>query len=224
MRKWRVGTVSMGLSLIFLGIALFPTQIKGIQMIEPLVLWWPFIMIVLGLEIITYFFVSRQESSFVRYDFISILFISVLGMIAIGFTLLTSTGIMKELQTVMQSETKTFELPEWEETIPGGVEKIIIETGNQRVKIDDSNSNKMYILGTYRTSINHKDLSPLEAVDEIALSRIVGNTMYVFMKDPVSKSFPLSDSTYLNATIVVPAHFELEVRGNYIKMDTYPLK
>jgi len=34
MRKWRVGTVSMGLSLVLLGVFLFLTQIKGTKILK----------------------------------------------------------------------------------------------------------------------------------------------------------------------------------------------
>lgn len=215
-RKWRVGTVSMGMSLIFLGVVLFLTQIKGVQMMEPLMIWWPLILIVLGIEIIVYLFVARrQENPVLKYDFMSIIFIGILGSIAIGVTLLMSVGIMPELKAYIQSETKTLSLPSWETRLPMEIQKIVIEAGSQRVKIEGSATQEVHVLGTYRTSMNKDQPDPIPTIEELAVTKIIGDTYYIIMKDPSQKSAPFSTYTYVNATIVVPDHLEVEVRGNY---------
>jgi len=203
-------------------VLIFLKQMIGLEMVDPILIWWPLILIVLGLEIVVFMFLSKQESPVVKYDFLSIIFISILGTMAIVFTLFTSLGVMNEIQTVIHSETQTLELPKWEQSVPSEVEKVIIQTGSHMVQIDGSNSDKLHILGTYRTNVNRKDQPTDMNLVEIAISKVIGDTLFIFIKDPVSKSGPFSTYTYVNATIVVPVHLDLEVRGNYALMDTYP--
>ncbi|MGQ0419218.1 exosporium protein E, partial [Bacillus sp. HC-Mk] len=46
MRTWRVGTFSMGLSIISLGCFLLFSVVKGIQVLDTLTAWWPVLLII----------------------------------------------------------------------------------------------------------------------------------------------------------------------------------
>jgi len=56
MRKWRVGTISMGILLVATGILLLLGEIKGISGAMLILRWWPVILIVLGVEILGFIF------------------------------------------------------------------------------------------------------------------------------------------------------------------------
>jgi hypothetical protein len=213
----------MGLSLVLLGVFLFLSQINGTQMWEPFMVWWPFILIVLGIEIIAYLFLSKQENPILKYDFVSILFIGVLGTMAIGFTVLISTGIMDEFQSVTRSEEKTFDLPAVEEKLTSDIIKIVIEAGNQPLKIEASSSNELHIFGTYRTMMDMKNQPPIVESSDYMMTNAVGNTLYVHIKEPGFKTGPFSNRTNIEATVIIPQHIQLEVRGDsYQRIELYP--
>ncbi len=86
MRTWRVGTFSMGLSIIALGCFLLFSVIKGTQILDSLTAWWPVLLIILGAEILLYLLFSKKEQSFIKYDIFSIFFIGVLEVLALLFT------------------------------------------------------------------------------------------------------------------------------------------
>ncbi|MFZ3589433.1 LiaF transmembrane domain-containing protein [Bacillus sp. DJP31] len=222
MRKWRVGTVSMGLSLVLLGVLLFVSQMKGTQMVEPLLVWWPLILVVLGLEIIVFLFLSKQENPIVKYDFFSILFVGVLGTIGIGLTILTSSGLLTELQTFVQAEDQSINLPEIEEELAATIKRIVLETGSQNVNIEGSPENKLHIFGTYRATVGPKTEPPIKERDDYSLTKVVGNTLYVTIKDPSSHSGAFSTYMTLEPTIVVPDSIQLEVRGEQNTIALYP--
>lgn len=99
MRTWRVGTFSMGLSIIALGCFLLFSVIKGTEVLNSLTAWWPVLLIILGVEILLYLLFSKKEQSFIKYDIFSIFFIGVLGSVGIAFYCLLSTGLLKEFAT-----------------------------------------------------------------------------------------------------------------------------
>ena len=79
MRTWRVGTISMGLTLILLGIFLVLSQLLNWKPAYAMTGWWPIIFIVLGIEILIYLFLAKQENPAVKYDVFSIFFVGFLG-------------------------------------------------------------------------------------------------------------------------------------------------
>lgn len=222
MRKWRVGTVSMGLSLVLLGVFLLLTQIKGTKMFEPFLVWWPIILVVLGIEILLYLFLSKQENPIVKYDFISILFVGLLGTIGIGFTVLTSTGLLTELQTLVVAEDKSFNLPSIEEELPDNIKRIVLETSDHEVNIEGSNVNQLTVFGTYRAKVNPKSKPLIADKDNYTLTKIVGDTMYVTIKATSRHSGPFSTYMAIEPTVVVPNNVRLEVRGKHNTIALYP--
>ncbi|WP_318617597.1 hypothetical protein [Sporosarcina sp. YIM B06819] len=222
MRKWRVGTVSMGLSLVLLGVFLFLAQIIGTKMFEPFLVWWPIILVVLGIEIIVYLLLSKQENPIVKYDFISIFFVGLLGTIGIGFTILTSSGLLTELQTLMVAEDKSFNLPAIEEELPDNIKRVVLETGEHEVNIEGSDVNQLTIFGTYRARVNPKSDPVLADKDDYTLTKIVGYTMYVTIKATSRHSGPFSTYLTIEPTIIVPDSVRLEVRGERNTIALYP--
>ncbi|MDF0728950.1 hypothetical protein PY093_20260 [Cytobacillus sp. S13-E01] len=222
MKIWRVGTVSMGLSLILLGVFLFLSQIKGLEGIEPILIWWPFILVVLGAEIILYLLLSKQENPRLKYDFMSILFVCIIGTIGIGFTLLSSSGLLGEFQSVLGSQEKTLDLPEMKEELSNTIKRIVVESENQPVTIEGSELNEVHMFGTYRTTVSKNDKGPIQFFKDYALTKTVGNTLYVYVKDSVTKNSPFHSSTRMKPTIIVPQNMRLEVRGNNSAIDLFP--
>jgi heme/copper-type cytochrome/quinol oxidase subunit 4 len=89
MRKWRVGTFSMGLLLVAVGFLLLISEFAGWNGVGVIIRWWPVILIVLGLEILIYLSLSREEQPRVKFDGFSIfivVFIIVISTGAYAFT------------------------------------------------------------------------------------------------------------------------------------------
>ena len=94
MRTWRVGTFSMGASLVFLGLILFFSRFLDLNLVQVMTSWWPLLLVVLGIEILLYLILSRQEKPLLKYDFLSIFFVGLIGTVDIAFALLSATGNM----------------------------------------------------------------------------------------------------------------------------------
>ena len=96
MRRWRVGTISMGILLIATGIILMLSEIQGFNGARFILRWWPALLIILGIEILTYVVFSKEEQPKIKYDGLSIflaLFINLISTAVYGFNTFLESGL-----------------------------------------------------------------------------------------------------------------------------------
>lgn len=211
MRTWRVGSISMGASLLFLGVLLLLTQVFHIESTAILLAWWPVILIVLGAEILLYLFFSKREKPNVKYDILSIFFIGFIGMVGIGFTVLTTTGILDKVNDWANIETKTMNLPEYEHAIEKGINRVVVDTGNH-LTIENTADNDVSIFGTYRAQ-TVAGKSAIKSTEDYLLIKEKGDTMYVEFKEIYNLTQPFQDRAEIHATLIIPSNVKLEVNG-----------
>ena len=84
MRQWRVGSITLGLVLIAIGVGVLISNIYGADWVSEILKWWPLVLIALGIEVLTSFFVSKEQPPTVRYSGFSIFLIIILIIILGG--------------------------------------------------------------------------------------------------------------------------------------------
>lgn len=211
MKQWRVGTISMGSSLVLLGVVLFFSQFKGWDVVTIFLSWWPFILIVLGVEILVYVFMSKQENTFIKYDFLSIIFIGILGTVALSFMFLSVSGLLDEVRYAVRAEERTFDLPPLNETIPDNIERIVLDTDNQPIQIEGANRKVLQVFGTYRTSSQEEQL--IENKEEYVSVSKANNTLYVKLKRLPEQHGIFHHTTSTDVVVIVPVDVKLEVQA-----------
>jgi len=92
-RQWRVGTISLGFTLIFGGITLLIWQVSGQPAPLLLLKWWPSVLVVLGLEVLAYTFQLNKEQPVLKYDLVSICLIFVLVGATLVLSFFSSVGL-----------------------------------------------------------------------------------------------------------------------------------
>ncbi len=222
MRKWRVGTVSMGISLILLGVFLFLSQIQGYEAIQPFLAWWPLVLIVLGAEIIAYIILSKQESPLIKYDIFSIMFVGVLGTVGIVLTLLLSTGMLQEFQQAVGSEDRTFDLPVYEHQLSGEIKRVVVDAGSQNIVVEGSNSRALHLFGTYTATILENEAGPIRTQEDYMMTELVGDTLHIYIKEPAMQTGLFNRYTRLAPTVAVPEDVAFELRGKHQNVELYP--
>ncbi|WP_459501378.1 LiaF transmembrane domain-containing protein [Bacillus sp. C1] len=221
MRTWRVGTISMGISIITLGCFLLFSTIKGTQTFDHLTAWWPILFIVLGIEILLYVTFSKKEQPIIKYDIFSIFFIGLLGTIGIAFSFLLSTGLLEEIRYSIDTTEQTNNIPEVQHDIPDSIKKVVVNTSNHPLTIEGSNSNKVHLLGTYEMTMKENEKDKLQQ-DDFMTVQTVGETMYVTVKPlPVHHKFFASQSK-MTATLVLPQNKNVEIRSSERELSLYP--
>jgi hypothetical protein len=212
MRTWRVGTFSMGAALLFLGILLLFSKLLKLDMAVTMIAWWPVILIILGAEILIYLFVSKKENSFLKYDFVSIMFVGLIGTVGILFALLSSVGVFGKVETALAQEERSFELPEFSQVIDSNVKRVVIRTNGFPLAIESGAGRELSIFGTYTVqTVNGKEV--VESTDDYLAVSQKGDTLYLSIKPMPSGSWPFDSFGRVTATLLVPAETKLDVIG-----------
>lgn len=226
LRTWRVGTISMGASLLFLGIFLLLSQFAGFSLSHIMISWWPIILIVLGVEILAYIFLSRKEKPLLKYDFLSIFFVGIIGMVGIGFAILSSTGLLDAIDDSLSQEEKTFELPTLTEKVDASIKRIVLDADQYPVKIEGTASQEVTMFGTYTASIA-KGKKLVSKVEDYLSVQQKGDTLFVSVKRLPSETGPFHHYyAQLEATVLIPENVKLEIIGqdNHITLKPRKMK
>lgn len=226
MTKWRVGSVSMGISLILLGLLFFFAQTDTKIMTKLLMSWWPVVFIILGAEILLYVFLSKSEKMQVKYDVFSILFVGFLGSMCILFTLFASMGLLQEVQQAVSSVEMTKQLPTIQRAVPQTVNKIVVQAFDQPVKVEGNTERAVRLFGEYRTSSSALVEETKNMEQNYATVQTIGDVMYVTMHPLPRKSGFNSLSPNEDVTLVLPQTVDVEIRGkqNQIEVTTGVLR
>ncbi|WP_113929082.1 hypothetical protein [Bacillus sp. P14.5] len=212
MRVWRVGSISMGAALVFLGIMLLLTQILDWNKAYVMTGWWPFILIILGGEILFYLFFASQENPKVKYDVVSILFAVIIGAAGISFSLLHASGVMGAVQNWVSAEEKTMEIPVFNQTLPGEIKRVVVDTGPHDLTIEGGTGDEVSVFGTYR-STTYDGKGKLNSPEDYLQYEMKGDSLYISLMGLPSESGPFERYSQLDATLVVPTKAGLEVSG-----------
>jgi hypothetical protein len=210
MRTWRVGTFSMGASLVFLGLFLFLSRFLGFDLVHVMTAWWPILLIVLGIEILLYLFFSRQEKPILKYDFLSIIFVGLLGSVGIVFAMLSATGIMEKVEEVVAREERSFELPDFSYQMDDSIKRVVLKTVGYQTTIEATDEQEVSMFGTYRTQTSNKK-KLLTNADEYVYANKKGDTLYVNVKTLPNSLGPFYSHHEIASTILIPKGVELEV-------------
>ncbi|MBO1000379.1 hypothetical protein IOC57_21895 [Bacillus sp. SD075] len=214
MRIWRVGTISMGISLVGLGLVLLVSQIADMNLTTILLSWWPLLFIILGAEILFYIYFSRKESSFVKYDILSIIFVGLLGTTGIVLILLTSSGLMDQVRAVVNSEEKTVNLPGFNQKAGKDIQRVVLDPGTYPLTIESGKGEEVSIFGTYGERVMEDDDSLLNKAEDYLLVERNGDTLYISFKDlPIQNGLLNSGAMNLKATLIIPAELAVEIDG-----------
>jgi hypothetical protein len=212
MRIWRVGTFSMGASLLFLGLILLFSQVLNLKLHKVLTSWWPIILVVLGVEILVYLVLSKQEKPFLKFDFLSIFFVGILGMVGIGFAILSTTGILEKVTEVLERREQTLDLPTFTQTLDESIKRIVIKTEHQPITIEGTPSKEVSMIGTYRANLLESEKLVDQAEDILHIKQI-GDTIFIEMKELPRENGPFDSFSSVSATLLIPSDIKLEVIG-----------
>ncbi|MFT8319623.1 MAG: hypothetical protein ABF649_01820 [Bacillus sp. (in: firmicutes)] len=215
MRTWRVGTFSMGLSLLFLGIFLLLTQLLDWELTTVLKVWWPIILVVLGMEILLYLFTSKQEKPYLNFDLFSIIIVGIIGTAGIAIVFLQSTGLLDLMEKELTKEEVTMELPAFDYKIKSGIKRVVIETEGQSspLSIEGTEEKNVSLFGTYRTD-NTEDKIRIKKSEDYVLVNEKGDTVYFKLKDlPVRLNGFSSSYSSIQSTILIPSDVKVEILG-----------
>lgn len=220
MRTWRVGTISMGLTLVFLGVFLVLSQLFNWKPAYAMTGWWPLILIVLGVEVLLYLFLAKQENPAVKYDVFSILFVGFIGFVGIGFATVQATGILDKMHDWTNHEIKTMDLPTYSEEIGKTIKRVVVHTGSEPLTIETGTTGEFSVFGTYEAAVIDGK-APIEATEDYLFTETQGDTLYVTVKSLPETLNPFGHYRERNTTMIIPDHVEVDIDADYQRLSVH---
>ncbi|WP_409343700.1 hypothetical protein [Paenibacillus sp. MBLB4367] len=213
MRRWRVGTFSMGVSLVLAGVTLLLSSWKGLSAFDTLVAWWPAVFVMIGAEILLFAVIAKTENPVVRYDVFSILFVGIIGCICLGYSVLASTGLLNEVRYTVGATERSLDLPKLSEKVSADVKRIVVQYGGPQPKIDKTAERSVSLFGNYRVRTSSDRAAETLKPDDVATVQTVGTTLYVSIKELPRRRGFADEYPYSAVTVVLPQDIPVELRG-----------
>ncbi|MCA0758266.1 hypothetical protein KP806_24735 [Paenibacillus sp. N4] len=205
-RTWRVGSLSMGVTLILLGTALAVSIWQNIEAYEMLLWVAPVVFMMLGAELLLYLKFSGSDRAIVRYDWMSVFFVGAVGMASLALALLMSTGLFNELQRELSMTQRSAFVDAQTVEVPANVKKIVVQSLSG-VTVEESETREVHLFGQVRYW-SADQLARLD--DKMMKTKIVGTDMYVMIGTVERKDGGLvSDMVDTQLTLVVPKGVEV---------------
>ena len=216
MRQWRVGSFSMALVLVLLGIVLLVAQYNELSAVELLVNWWPAALILLGIEILLAGYFSKEDHPRLKYDFFAVLMVVFVGLVSLGIYTLTSSGMMDMLNHALAASNYAVELPEERLAIPENIKKIVVERvdSNLTIRSQKETEEVVYFGQAQISAASFEEAEEIASYD-IFKSKLVGDTMYLQLEGfPRPGGFEPQGILSTSTTLILPGDRKFEFAGN----------
>lgn len=219
MRRWRVGTISLGIVLIALGVGMLFSLVRGLLLLETFLKWWPLVLVLLGLEILVYLYTAKEPEPKVKYDTFSMFVIFLVLFASIGAYALTATGLFARLCWTVASSAVTVDLPYDSIVVDDNVKKIVVSVPPGSFTVRRNSARTLASFG--QATVNVADEK--EIADLLAQCRIVtrreGDTLFVqFLHLPWQGS-NRPGIREIRRTLLVPSLVDVEINGSYFNLD-----
>lgn len=212
MRRFRVGTLSMGVVLIALGIALIVGQFNSIATIDTLIKWWPIILFLLGGEILWYVYRAKEQEARVKYDVFSIFMIFIIICSSTVVYAVTEIGIIPEMTKMVSAKEYTLKTPYYECDIDNSIKKIVVESISKDLTFRSYDGNKVIVSGNARVSTDSKKTAESIIGEYKVNYKKIGDTLYIYFDDIHSNNGFNYYSRILNYSIAVPQDINVEIK------------
>ena len=205
---WRIGSFSMGVTLIGIGIAFAMSLWQDTSAYELLLWLAPLVFILLGGELLLTMRLNHKNRYHLKYDWLSLWFVSIISVGALIMSALFYTGITDEINQAFNMKERSLFVDE-------------------KIAIAQDQPSKIVVKGTVPVTIaEHEGLSEVhltgsityEAKDAVTLrdqqllqTKQVGDVLYVFVNNIEHEvSGLVTDRVYTNLILVVPAGVTIE--------------
>lgn len=212
MKIKRVGTISMGVVLIAFGVILFLSQINKFSALNIVLKIWPVILILIGLEVLWYRYISKDEGVVIKYDFFSIFIIFIILIVNIGIFAVNESGIIQRFESMFLSSTYDMDISIEEYIVDEAISKIIINDTNNMVlrARSDNKISGVSKLNVYAASKEEAD--ELAGLNNIKYEKS-GDILYVYSANNIKNNY--SYSNVRNLEIFLPDNIDVEVVNCY---------
>lgn len=210
MKNKRVGTISMAIVLIALGVLIFMSQINKVSTLDLAFKLWPLILILLGLEILYYRFIYKDEA-IIKYDILSIFIVFAILITNLGLFALTETGLLSKISSYALTENYHLDMNINEYMIGPRIKKIIIDESTDMISIRTTDNNSITGSGKVNISATSREEAFEYKDEQLFQFTEVGDTIYISLLD--NRSYPIGYLHPYDINLNLPKDIDVEVRN-----------
>ncbi|QKG83483.1 DUF4097 domain-containing protein [Kroppenstedtia pulmonis] len=202
MKQWRVGSISAGLVLVMLGVLLLGSAFWGISAMQWLLKAWPITLLLLGLEILAFQFVRKNEK--LKFDGISLV---LLVLVILSTLIIYPIQQVSVLLSVLGKETQTAEVDRSLD-LPDSVKKVVVDVPSSDLTITGNESDKLHVQGS-------QEIRAVEKVkkdsDQHLQVKVLGDTAVIRQPEQNWGLLSIPFITHSQLDIRLPENMELKV-------------
>ncbi|MEL7564624.1 MAG: hypothetical protein AAGU27_07050 [Dehalobacterium sp.] len=214
MRRWRVGTLSMGLVLVALGLLMIIARFNEKAVLDIVISWWPVILFLLGGEVLWFAYRAKEDSPKVKYDIFSIFIVGFIVMCSLGLYCLGEIGLLGELQKTMAAQGYVVQAPEQVFPVETDIKRIVVQTTQYPLTVRSTNESQVRVLCT--ADVTADSLSTAEKLLEgtKVMSTESGDTLYLSFNSVRWGGDLGYQGRIRSYTLLIPEGKDVEVENN----------
>ncbi|NLO24576.1 MAG: hypothetical protein GX114_00315 [Clostridiales bacterium] len=220
MRRWRVGTLSLGVLLIVLGVVMLAAQFKQVAILDMLLTWWPLILVLIGAEILAHVYTAKEQEPKVKYDGFSIFLIILIVFFSIGMYALTSTGVIEGIAWMVESRIVPVDIPSQRIGVDESLERIVVSAPRGRLDVKKSSTSEIVVFGEAVVNASNEEEAKALAEQNRAITRREGDTLFVQLLSTTWSGDFKPGIREIRHTLMLPPHVRVEINGSgYFNLD-----
>lgn len=215
----RVGTISVALLFITLGVSLLVYQFSPYSVAAVILSWWPILLILLGVEILIFLWLRRNDQERkLGYDMASIFIILLFGFVSIGLYALQETGILNLVKTeVLSQQYEVQTLPQYESL--DGINKVKLIGNARQIELHSTQENQLHHYSVWQSVLAYNQEEAQEKVDHLVETQREGDTLVITIQEPAFQHSLFGHRAYGKISLYVPEHVELETDFYHASLD-----
>lgn len=206
-RQWRIGTISMGLTLIALGGLLLFGELSLAQIAK----FWPVVLIVLGVEMVLFNLLSNLRGGKVRftYDGLSIFMVILMLFFSTGLLLLESSGLPQLAERAFRISQRYYETEKLVYPLDASLKKLTLTMGEGTANLRAYEGNEIRVSVVYDGYFTSEQEARAYAQEQVVRTQKIGDSLLIEVLAPSRNFLP---NTYVRqeVTILVPKGLDLE--------------
>ena len=215
MKQMRVGTFSLGILLVIIGMLILFGGIKGISGALLILKFWPIILISIGIEILYFVYRNKGAEIKLKYDVLAVFIFIILVLISSGVFVFNefmddevSNVVMGDIKSKAHSDIMIKEY----EYNKADINKIVIEDrGN--INIKQSTDNKVRIKTSVVVKANSKKVAEEYKENVIDIKVIDGKLlMSDFNQQSLNKLVEIGEID-TNYELFIPEHIDVDINN-----------
>ncbi len=156
MTNRRIGTLTVGVFLVTLGVLLIIQLITHIGFAHALIEVWPVILVALGAEILYHRFRTSQDDK-MRYDIISMIVLFLVGISAIGLYTLQASGLLDVVRNIPSYATYSIDIAPDQIPVNGDIDRVVLENNSANLRVKVAESSDVEIRGSMSMLATSRD-------------------------------------------------------------------